>query len=158
MKKKILLLCAFLVFATVGCKDDCNPPKPPKWELPQPIDTLLLGSWELIEGSLFGVGYIQVVTFYENNKYILKITDTTRNTVTEHENYWSVNGDTLVMLDFYDSRTGHFADYKYNFSNDGKLLYVELIDYPFVGNCDFTLELIVPLIITKGTFKKLEVE
>ena len=156
MKRKIFLLWAVLVFVftVTSCEDDSW--KFPKWELPQPMDTLLLGSWEQIEGDVINFGGTQIITFYENNKYINKITDK-KGTVEEYEYRWSVNGDTLVMPDFCDNRTRRFNDYIYNVSSDGKQLTVELIHYSWVGKGYFTMEpIIAPFEIDKGTFKKLE--
>ena len=136
-------------------KDDANAiPKPPKWETPQPIDTLLLGSWELIEEniSLPPVFRTQIITFCENNKYINKTTS--KGNINELEHHWSVNGDELVMPDFFDLKMGRFAGYTYSFSEDGQQLYVNLIHYPNVGNA----ELVAPLGMTKGTYKRLEIK
>jgi len=154
----LLLLVGF--FLLTGCKDDgCPERTPPKWELPQPIDTLLLGSWKAIEvdGYLLGTGWFQnqEVTFYDNNRFVIVYEFDTG--IYENEYRWSVNGDTLVMPDFYEYRTGRFEDYTYHLNADENLLYVNLINYPWVGNCDFTLEGTISAFSgTKVTFKKLE--
>jgi hypothetical protein len=151
--EKILLLakvgCVALTMATaiviIACNDDnCNR-KPPKWELPQPIDASLLGSWESADGYLF-------ITFYENNKCIIKGSYFAN---PDNEYRWSVNGNKIVMPDFYERRTGHFADYTYSFNSDKNLLYVELVSYPYLNCNNFTTEgQRVPFY--EGTYKRLE--
>jgi len=153
-KKMLLLLVGFFLLA--GCGDDCSPLPQPKWELPQPIDSLLLGSWEAIEGSLIDMGGSQLITFYENNKYSMTLCRF--DNVNEYEYHWSVNGDTLVMPDFYDSRTMRFSDYIYSISADGNLLSVKLIYYPFVGTGPFTAKGTESPFGSKKIFKRLEVE
>ena len=162
VKQKILLLakvgCVIITLAIVvtACSDDdCRKPISPKWEAPQPIDTALLGSWELVEDDNFGSLYLnQIITFYENNKCIRRIIVAEKEN--ECENRWSVNGDTLVLPDYFDSGTGRFGDYTYSLSADGNFLYLNLINYPFVGCGVPTDMLIMPLAFVKGTFKKLE--
>jgi len=166
MKSKILIMTALLClcwFSSCDDDGDCNY-KPPKWELPQPIDTLLLGSWKAIEGDLFDPLYMsQIITFYENNKFVdfRKITFTYQDTAYEYENEhrWSVKADTLLMPDYYDGKTMHFSDYTYSLSDNENLLYVILINYPYVTCGDFPLDTrIMSLGGTKITFKKLEDE
>ena len=160
MRKKILLLCAFMVLvATVtSCKDDEEVSVPPKWELPQPIDNLLLGSWEAIGGDdNFDALYLsQIITFYENNKFVVRTEIYTWEEVYENEYRWSVNGNTLVQPDFFDYRTGRFNDYTYSLSADKKLLYMNLINYPWICK-ECTMEGIrTSLGASKRIFKKME--
>jgi len=141
----------------VACSDNCTR-KPPKWEAPQSIDTLLLGGWKMIEGENLNIDLQQIITFYENNKYFSKVTRP-NGKCTEGEHRWSINGDTLVLPDVFDSRTGRFNDYTYSFNYDRNLLYVKFINYPWVGDCEFTMEgMVMPFLTNKGTFKKMEDE
>jgi len=155
----IIMLICLNVLAT-ACGDDCSPLPQPKWELPQPIDSLLLGSWEAIDVDIDPYNSL-IITFYENNKFIVRTEIYTLEEVYEYEYRWSINGDILVMPDFYDYNTGHFFDYKYNLIADGNLLYVELIKYPskqkHCGVFDLVYR-IPPLLISKGIFKKMEVK
>jgi len=132
----------------MACNDKCNP-KPPKWELPQPIDESLIGSWESEDGYIF-------ITFYENNKCIIK----SSYFVEDNEYRWSVNGNKIVLPDFYEHRSGYFAEYTYSLSEDKNLLYVKFIDYSMItGNCNFTFEgTIMPLGGNDVTYKRLEDE
>ena len=169
LKEKILLLakvgCVLIALATIiiACKDeDYKAPKPPKWELPQPIDALLLGSWEPIEGNMAYLFDNCVVTFYEDNKYVTKtafVTANGKNVERETENRWSVNGDTLVFPDAFDGRTGRFTDYTYNLSDDGKLLYLKGANYPWLPlpfGWYHTAIGIHPAGINDGIYKRLE--
>ena len=155
MKIKFFILIIILwSVMLVACSDNCNR-KPPKWEAPQPIDTLLLGSWESVEGNASEVKWSILITFYENNKCIIKRSYFTN---PDNEYRWSVDGNKIVMPDFYDHRYGHFADYTYSFSEDKNLLYVKFIDYPMItGFCIFTMEgRTMPLGGNAVTYKRLE--
>jgi len=158
IKKHVLIITMFFILVGLNsCSSDCNNLKLPKWELPQPIDTLLLGSWELIEEDyVLSSDIKRIITFYENNKYINKTIS--KDQVWASEHHWYVNDDTLVMPDFFDNGTGRFVDYTYNYSVDKKLLCVKLIRYPYICKGEFPNMLIVPLGIVQGTFKKLEDE
>jgi len=135
----------------VACKDDCYR-KPPKWEALQPIDTLLLGTWVSVESEVAEVKWYVFITFYEDNKCIIKGSYFTN---PEKEYRWSVNGNKIVMPDFYEHRTGHFADYTYSFNSDKNLLYMELVNYSYLNCNSFTAEgQRVPFY--EGTYKRLE--
>jgi len=164
LKQKILLLakvgCVILITATIiaACGDgDCGPLAPPKWELPQPIDTLLLGSWKAIEGDNFDSLYMsQIIIFYENNIFSVRTEIYTWEEVYESEYRWSVNSDTLVQPDFYEYRSGRFNDYTYSLSADENLLYINLINYPWICKKCTMEGITTSLGVSKRTFKKLE--
>lgn len=154
IKQKLLLFATigFIIVLNTACEEDLVPPK---WELPQPIDPLLVGSWisdwELAKGHT-------IVTFYENNECIIKHQNG-GGYITEEFRNWYVEGDTLILPGSYDSRMMRFPAYKYNLQ-DEELLNIDLIIYPFVGCDEFTAEgYFGPLgNMTPITYKKLEVE
>ncbi|MCL2039782.1 MAG: hypothetical protein FWG85_05065 [Bacteroidetes bacterium] len=134
---KIGLLIVAMVFV-VGCEKDVCDVKPPKWNPPQPIDILLLGSWKLDwKFNDESIGYT-IVTFYENNECIIKHQSDYVYSDEEFRN-WYVEYDTLILPGSYDSRVMRFPAYKYKLEGND-LLYIEFINYPFVGCGNFTLE------------------
>ena len=162
MFKKKMIITATMILCLIGfataCNDKCDVPTPPSWIAPQPIDTLLLGSWELIESDLMlsDVNYTQVITFYENNTWVREANF--NGNIIGGEGRWSVKNDTLVMPDFFDRRTGRFNDYTYSLSADGELLSVKLMNYSFIENCWHNAKgRVMPFgIYGCGTYKRLE--
>jgi len=138
LKEKKLLLakigCIAFVIAIVitACGDEGNSIKPPKWEAPQPIDSLLLGSWNFND-------YI-TISFYENNECVIKYNGASYygNDYEEARN-WYVNKDTLILPGSYDVRVMRFPAYQYDLK-DNNLLYLTFINYPFVGKGPFTMQ------------------
>jgi hypothetical protein len=145
MKTKILLLWAVMAFAfTVSsCKEDGNSLKG------------IIGTWEQMEDYT----YKTRVTFYENNTFgIYVLTD---NGEWRYDNpifsitTWKIDGDVLIFPRKYDNE--ETIDYKYQFSDNGKLLYVDLINKrdPNSDTCNYSDNLITVL-SPSGTYKRVE--
>ena len=58
--------------------------------------------------------------------------------------------DTIVLPDYPICQTARFGDNKYSISDEGELLYIELIQYPYKGKWMCEVIFIVPLGVVKG--------
>ena len=150
VKNKILIIVLLCLFSLHSCGDDILTPIPPSWDPPQPIDSLLLGSW-VLENEYDKI----IVTFYEDNDLFIQY-QTNQYLSGEEKRNWSTNGDTLIMPFIVNLATNRFLDYTYIVNNDGKQLFVELIKYPYLPGDIPLIGYVPPLKTTKGTFIKIE--
>ena len=104
----------------------------PKWELPQPMDSLLFGTQKRTTDEDVFDTKSKIITFYDNNKYVLKTIGNDDSIYVNDEYLWQVDNDTLIL-----SFRHSYTSYKYNVSADGKLLYVEEVRYPNTNRLDY---------------------
>jgi len=162
---KLAAMVSAALFIFVGC--DCIKDTPKLRDIFQE-NYSFVGTWELIDGDVLKTQ----ITFYENNTYGNWMMFIDSSFGSNHPNLntwqpwgddeyrvfktWKVYNDTLFFTDMIDGRTGRSPDYTYNFNDEENLLYVKLVRYPYIGCGPYTMELIAPLGVVNGTFKRVE--